>query len=137
VAYYTDQLSGLERDGVMTGWEEDADYLMEARHQFNAMDASLYKLRAIGPQASPWQQQAIDRIAPKAYEMATYLNDLIKEVNNYQGDVHLHQRYAQDTDRIFNRADYIVNSVDAFEQYASARQEIQQLRPELGLKAGS
>ena len=138
VGYLTDQLSGLERDGALTGWEQDADLLMETRDQVNAMDAMLCRLQSIEPEALAWQRKAVDRIAPKIYEMDNYLTDSIKCVNNYQDNVHIFdQQYIQDTDDMFDRADYIVKSVGTFEEYASARHEIHQLRPELGLKTGS
>ena len=137
VRYLADQLQAYERDPNLA-WEADAGILTRMRDQVNAMDRTLYTLRTIEGQTLPWQQKAIDRITPKTYELTSYVEDATQNLNNNHETIYsLDRTYAEDADGIYHRAAFIARSIGDYEHYAAARTEIQQLSPELGIRAGS
>jgi hypothetical protein len=133
-----DQLETFNRDGELMPWRADAGVLTRAKAQVNAMDETLYRLRAMRSEALPWQQRAIDRVAPKVIELTDYVQDAIQNLNNNHLTVHiLDNSYTQDADYMYQRANTIAHSIGQFEKYATARTEIQQLSPKLGMKVAS
>lgn len=132
------QLQAFIRDGSDTDWEGDADVLTRATAHVNAMDDTLYSLRSIRQQAAPWQQKAIDRIAPKVIELTDYFQAAVHSLNNNPITLHLlDQNYAQDTAGMYQRANTIANSIGRFENYATARAEARRLSRKLDLSAAS
>jgi hypothetical protein len=133
-----DQLQAFDREGSLISWQMDASVLITVKAQVNDMDNTLSRLRAIRPMALPWQQKAIDRVAPKMIELTDYVEDAIQNLNNNHLTPHiLGKSYALDADFMYQRANTIARSIHQFEEYAAARTEIQQLSPKLGTKAGS
>jgi hypothetical protein len=133
-----DQLQTFNRDGALISWEMDADVLTQAQAQVNAMDEELCRLRLIRRVTLPWQQKAIDRVAPKMIELTDYVEDALQNLNEKHNTVNtLDRSFAQDADFMYRRADTIARSIGNFEEYAAARTEIQQLSPKLGMHAGS
>lgn len=133
-----DRLEMFNRDGSTISWQADAAVLTEAKSQVNAMDQMLLRLRTIRGEALPWQQKAIDRVAPKVVELTDYVQDAILNLNNNQPTIHLlDQTYAQDAEDMYQRANTIALSIGQFEEYATAKSEIQQLGPKLGIKTVS
>lgn len=133
-----DQLEALKRDGTLMPWQADAGVLTRAKAQVNAMDEMFYRLQVMRPEALPWQQRAINRVASKVIELTDYVQDAIQNLNHNHLTVHiLDNSYTQDVDCIYQRANTIAHSIDQFEEYAAARNEIQQLSPKLGMKVAS
>ena len=138
VRYLADQLGTFERDGSVMSWRADAGVLMRAKAQVNAMDGILFRLRAMGQDVLPWQQQAIDRVAPKMVELTDYIQLAMQNLNAHHGTVRLADKsYTLDTGYMYQRADTIARSIGQFEKYATAKNEIQLLGPQLGMKVAS
>ena len=133
-----DQLGAFERDGAEMSWRADAGALMRAKSQVNAMDGILFRLRAMGQDVLPWQQQAIDHVSPNMIELTDYVQLAIQNLNAHHGTVHLLDKsYALDTGFMYQRANTIAHSIGQFEEYATAKNEIQLLGPQLGMKVAS
>jgi hypothetical protein len=133
-----DQLETFNRDGELMPWQADAGVLTRAKAQVNDMDSMLYRLRTMRPEALPWQQRAIDRVAPKVVELTDYVQDAIQNLDNNHLTVYIMDNsYTQDADYMYQRANTIAHSIGQFDEYATARTEIQQLSPKLGMKVAS
>lgn len=137
VHYLADELEMCEHDPLIS-WEADASILTRLRDRVNAMDKTLYTLRTIQEEAAPWQQKVIARVTPKAYEITSYVDDAMQNLNDNHETVHFPDKsYAEDADGIYQRAAFIARSIANYEKYAAARTEIQHLSPKLGIKAAS
>ena len=138
VRYLADQLGAFERDGSVMDWRVDAGVLMRAKAQVNAMDGMLFRLRAMGQDVLPWQQQAIDRVAPKMVELTDYIQLAMQNLNAHHGTAHLVDKsYTLETGFMYQRANLIARSIGQFEKYASAKNEMRLLGPQLGMKVAS
>jgi hypothetical protein len=132
------QLQAFNRDDADITWQADASLLITVKANVNDMNATLFRLRGIHQMALPWQQKAISSVAPKVIELTDYVDDAIQNLNEHHTTIHiLDKSYAQDADFMYQRANTIASSIGEFEKYASAKMEIQQLSPQLGIKAAS
>jgi hypothetical protein len=125
VLSYADTLEALDRDGPLAFWQDHAEQLSDIRDNVNKMGASLCRLQAIKSAASPWQQQAIDRIVPRAMDLATETDAAIKLLNDHQAEIYALSEYSTDVKGIFSSAEGVVNSVRQFPEYAQARKELE------------
>jgi hypothetical protein len=133
-----DQLEVFNRDGALLSWQADAGVLTRAKAQVNAMDDMLFRLRAMRQEALPWQQKAIDRIAPKVIELTDYVQAAVQNLNNNHLTVHiLDKSYTEDANGIYQRSNTIARAIGQYEEYGTARNEIKQLSPKLGMKLAS
>jgi hypothetical protein len=132
------QLQAFNLDGTDIDWQMDASTLTTVKAHVNDMNATLYRLRGIRQMALPWQQKAIDRVAPKMIELTDYVEDAIQNLNENHITVHiLDKSYALDADYMYQRANTIARSIHQFEEYAAAKSEVNELSPKLGTNAGS
>ena len=69
-------------------WQSHAGKLNEIRDHVNQAGQLLTKLNEAREEASPWQQQAIDRIYPLLKELAGNTETTIKHLNDNQGRIH-------------------------------------------------
>jgi hypothetical protein len=133
-----DQLQAFNRDGADITWQADASLLTRVRAQVNDMNATLFRLRGIHQMALPWQQRAISAVTPKVFELTEYVDDAIQNLNDHHATVHvLDKSYVADADFMYQRANTIARSISQFEEYATAKTEIQQLSPNLGMNPAS
>ncbi len=131
-----DQLQSYASVPNLYDWQIDGDVLNEARSRVNAMDAALFRLRALSGKTSPLQKKAIDRIAPTIVDLTDTTQLAITSFDRNESHLftsHL-RAYADD---MYNQAKLIGNSVEDFQHYSNARQELQQLGQELQIKASS
>jgi hypothetical protein len=136
VRYKADHLEARLRDPFENDWEYDAVLLDGAREQVNAMDKLLSQLRANKSEALPWQQKAIDRIAPSVVNLADTTQDAVVALNNNQGRVFF-SNLGVLADHMYNEAKLIDQAIGNLEKYANARGGAQQLRQTSRLKNNS
>jgi hypothetical protein len=128
-----DQLQARLRDSFGNDWEFDSDLLERMRARVNLMDKLLSQLRARQSEALPWQQQAIERIAPSVVNLSDTTQDAIASLDDNKGHI-----YSSDlgvlTDHMYNEARLIDQVIGDFKKYADASKEAQQLGQTLDLK---
>jgi hypothetical protein len=128
-----DQLQARLRDSFGNDWEFDSDVLERVRARVNLMDKLLSQLRAKQSEALPWQQQAIERIAPSVVNLSDTTQDAIASLNNNKGHI-----YSSDlgvlADHMYNEARLIDQAIGNFKKYADVSKEAQQLGQTLDLK---
>jgi hypothetical protein len=117
-------------------WESDGYLLERVRDRVNEMDNLLSQLRGNQAEASPWQQKAIERIAPSVVNLTDTTQAAIVALNNNQGHPYFSNLVGLAGD-IYDRASQIARTTGGFEQYANARHEVHQLKQTLGLKGNS
>ena len=100
------------------------------------MDKLLSQLRENQAEASPWQQEAIERIAPSVPSLTDTTQDAIASLKNNREEIYFSNMVGLARD-IYDRASQIVQTTRNFEEYANARHEVEQLRQTLGLKNNS
>lgn len=148
----TDLLSGIETDSrhiatladevIMlrrqpaVAWTSHGSTLMEIREAVNDMGMKLSRLETIRSSALPWQQQAIDRVAPLVRLTADNVQDAILFLNANQHGL-WKPEYGKYTRNMAAEAGQIATSVREFETYANARQREMQLGKDLGMSSGS
>ncbi len=148
----TDLLSGIETDSrhirsfageletyrtqLTAGWVLHGEKLMEIRDAVNDMGTKLSRLETIRSSTLPWQQQAIDRVAPLVRLTADNAQDAILFLNANQGSL-WKPEYGKYARNMATEAREIATSVREFEQYASAHQREMQLEKTLGMSSGS
>jgi hypothetical protein len=77
-----DEMEALTRSN--TSWETHAAKLEEIKEHVNAMGQLLPKLLESRDSASPWQQQAIDRMVPLLKELAANTTAAIQHLSQNQ-----------------------------------------------------
>jgi hypothetical protein len=114
-----DQLEARLREPFLNDWESDGSLLERMRTRVNAMDKLLLQLRTNRSEALPWQQQAIDRIAPSVVNLSDTTQDAILSLNNNQGHI-----YASNlgglADHMYEEAKLIEQAIGNFEKSANA-----------------
>jgi hypothetical protein len=117
-------------------WSSHGQKLEEIKQAVNDMGMKLSRLESIRSSALPWQQQAIDRVAPLVRLTADNTQDAILFLN-----ANLHglwkPEYGKYTRNMADEAGQIATSVREFETYANARQREMQLGKDLGMSSGS
>lgn len=131
-----DQLEARLRAPFENDWESDGDLLERVRDRVNEMDKLLYQLRENQAEASPWQREAIERIAPSVVNLTGTAEAAIVSLSDNQGHPYFSNLAGLAGD-IYDRASQIARTAGDFEQYANARHEAHQLKQTLGLKGNS
>jgi len=72
-------------------WESHADQVNMIKTHINKLGKLLQQMSDNRATASPWQQQAIDRITPLAAELASDVEKTIEHLNNNQNRLHTRQ----------------------------------------------
>jgi hypothetical protein len=128
-----EQLQEQLRIPSQNDWMSDGDLLERVRDRVNEMDKLLSQLRENQAAASPWQQKAIERIAPSVVNLTDTTQAAIVTLNDNHGRVGLSDLPGLARD-ISDRASQIVRATGDFERYANARHELRQLEQTLELK---
>jgi hypothetical protein len=113
-------------------WELEGDLLERVRDRVNEMDKLLSQLRENQAEASPWQQKAIERIAPSVVILTDTTDAAIASLNDNLTHPSLSNLPGLTRD-IYDRASQIARATREFEQYANARHEVRQLEQTLKL----
>lgn len=75
----SDELESFTRSSV--SWESHAAELEVIKEHINKIGQTLQKMQSLRSSASPWQQEAIDRIAPVAQKLASNTTAAIEHLN--------------------------------------------------------
>jgi len=134
VKYDADQLQTLQSSAGLIGWQPEAELLQETGNDVNAMNEMLCRLRHIERVDSPWQQHAINRIAPRLIELASYTDMAINYLNSHH-DYLFAPGYNADIKGIYVRAKQVHQVIRSSEEHASARQEVHTAGHEVGVRS--
>lgn len=122
-----DTLEALDREPFENYWQYDATLLNRARTRANAMDGMLCRLETIRRVSSPWEKQAISRIAPSVVELSDTTRSAIHYLNRNQVAL-MFPAYTDQAEIMYNKANRIVNFVDEYQKYVNERTEARTLR---------
>jgi hypothetical protein len=130
-----DRLQALTDEPWVVDWHAFGEQLQSVHDRVNEMDKLLSQLRANQSEALPWQQQAINRIAPTVVNLTDTTQAAIVSLNENQ-DVYYSDLRGLAGD-MCNQARRIEQAIANFEKYANARHEAPQLKQTLGPKNNS
>jgi hypothetical protein len=100
------------------------------------MNKLLYNVRVHQAEASPLQEEIIDRVAPPALELAGTTEVAIDTLKNNEAAPYM-SNLAGLANAIYKEASRVDQAVGDLNKYAHARREEHQLRQTLGLKNNS
>jgi hypothetical protein len=83
LARNADEMTSLLHNDV--SWQSHADMLVRIKEDVNNMRRIVAKLQEEREEASPWQQQAIDRMVPMLKEIAANTSAAIEHLNQNHG----------------------------------------------------
>jgi hypothetical protein len=117
-------------------WQLQGTEWTAIKREISDMGGKLCRLEQIRRVVAPWQQQAIDRVAPQIRLMADSATDAIHFLDSNEGNFWepVNQKYASN---IFQDSGRIARSVQNFEAFAKAHREEMHLEKTLGVKAGA
>jgi hypothetical protein len=130
-----DQLDTLQASAGLIGWQDEAGLLEDTKTDVNAMNEMLCRLRHIERVDHPSQQHAIDEIAPKLVELASYTQMAVDYLNSHH-DYLFAPNYNSDINGIYLRAKQVHQVMSDSEKYAGAQQEVHTLGHGLGVRSG-
>lgn len=84
--YDTEDMRSFARSQL--SWQSHASKLTQIKEHVNAAGQLLTKLHEAKASASPWQQQAIDRVTPLLQELAANTSTMIAHLNKNQNRIH-------------------------------------------------
>lgn len=132
------EVARLQVQGDQISWKAQSARLARARNDINTMGDDLEQLHQMNTRLEPWQQSLIQKITPRAYEMADQLDAAINTMNQYQSKDHLAlTEYPQNINQIYRNANQISDTIGTVTQYAHAEQKMEALNKMNGTKAGS
>jgi uncharacterized protein YoxC len=113
-----------------TNWQSHADTLNRIADHVNNMGKILEKLQSERDEASPWQQQAIDRMVPLLKDIAANTTAAIEHLNKNQirpvsGDYKDYLEQNADT------AHELADTISAFDKYGRTRAKLEELQDKL------
>jgi len=123
-----DDMTSLLRNDV--SWQSHADMLNRIKDHVNNMGKILEKLQSERDEASPWQQQAIDRMAPLLREIANNTTAAIEHLNQNQlrpvsGD---YKDYLQENAETSHS---LADMISSFEKYGRTRSKLEELQDKI------
>ena len=101
-------------------WQAHAFKLHHVRIEVNDMGKELCRLDVIRPALEPWQQNAIDRIAPHIQLVADNAQDAIVFLNAHESNM-WQPTYRLYVRNLYRQAHQISHTVKNVESYASAQ----------------
>jgi hypothetical protein len=113
-----------------TSWQSHADTLNRIADHVNNMGKILEKLQSERDEASPWQQQAIDRMVPLLKDIAANTTAAIEHLNKNQirpvsGDYKDYLEQNADT------AHELADTISAFDKYGRTRAKLEELQDKI------
>lgn len=135
VRQHAANLQTYGRENVVD-WQSHADQLDRVRAEVNDMGAKLCRLQEIRRVLAPWQQAAIDRIAPQIRLIADNAKDAIQFANNNQ-EALWQPVYTKYIANLYHEGQSVSTTVNDFEEYAHTRTAYRELQKTLGMKTAS
>jgi hypothetical protein len=120
--------------GSKLSWQSHGDQLTLVKDHINQMGGRLERLQEIRHVASPWQQQAIDRMVPVAVELATRTQAAIEHLNENQSYLFA-PTYTGHLSTIAEQAGTLNESANTFVEYGKIQEKLDQLREKLEIRA--
>src|SRR6267142_2673155 len=124
----SDQLEGFTES--YASWESHAVELERMKDRINAIGKTISKLQELRSSASPWQEEAIDRIIPVAQKLASNTTAAIEHLN--QSPKRLQDpQYKQYLTSNAEAARQLSNMVKDFVDYGKTRNTLERLEKRL------
>jgi len=113
-------------------WQSHATRVHEMKEHANDLIRDFNQLSSMRGDASPWQQEAIDRINPLLQEMAAHLTATINHLNDNQSRTHLpqYQQYVHANRELMVKTARLVSE---FADYSEAKTVVNELEKKLEL----
>ncbi len=111
-------------------WESHADQINTIRDHVNNLGEVLQKMGERRQFASPWQQNAIDRITPLAAELASNIETTIDHINKNQDRLHTPQ-YREYLDTNYDVSTSLSGLISDFVSYGKNKAKFDVLGTEL------
>jgi DNA mismatch repair ATPase MutS len=123
-----DEMTGLIHNDV--SWQSHADVLNRIRDHVNNMGRIVEKLESERDEASPWQQQAIDRMVPLLKEIASSTTAAIEHLN--QNHVRpVSEDYNDYLQKNADTAHELADMISSFEEYDRTRTKLEKLQDKI------
>jgi K+-sensing histidine kinase KdpD len=123
-----DELESFTRSPV--SWESHATELESIKEHINKIGQTIQKLQGMRDSASPWQQEAIDRIIPVAQKLASNTTAAIERLNRNRS--HLQDpQYQQYLKSNADAARALSSMVRDFVDYGKTRNALERLERRL------
>jgi len=129
-----DQLRMVAKEPEVS-WELHAERLTAIKEAVNDMGSKLCRLEAIRSAALPWQQKAIDDVAPAVRLMADNAEDAIIYLNEHQGNLWI-PTYDKYMANLSTESGHVFDVVKNFEQYAHLKQELSSVAQSVEMPGG-
>jgi hypothetical protein len=123
-----DELESLTRTNV--SWQSHAAKLEDMKAHVNAMGQLVPKLVASRDSASPWQQQAVDRMVPLLKELAANTTAAIQHVNQNQ-ERPTSGNYTEYLKENTETAHQLSDMISSFVRYGQTRAKLENLEQKL------
>jgi hypothetical protein len=123
-----DELEALTRSNV--SWQSHATKLEDMKDHVNAMGRLVPKLVASRDSASPWQQQAVDRMVPLLKELAANTTAAIQHVSQNQ-ERPTSGNYTEYLKENTETAHQLSDMISSFVRYGQTRAKLENLEQKL------
>ena len=123
-----DELEALTRSNV--SWQSHATKLEDMKDHVNAMGRLVPKLVASRDSASPWQQQAVDRMVPLLKELAANTTAAIQHVSQNQ-ERPTSGNYTEYLKENSETAHQLSDMISSFVRYGQTRAKLENLEQKL------
>ena len=117
-------------------WETHASRLNAMKEHVNSMGKINQQLHDQRAEASPWQQEAIDRITPLLRDMASELTATINHLNDHQTQVQM-QPYRDYAHSNYDLASRTARMISDFVEYSQSKSRSEELEHKLELPSTS
>jgi hypothetical protein len=123
-----DELESLTRSNVT--WQSHAEKLEQVKEHVNAMGQLVPKLLASRDSASPWQQQAIDRMVPLLKELASNTSAAIEHLKQHP-ERPTSGAYPEYLKENAETAHQLSDMISSFWRYGQTRAKLENLKQKL------
>ena len=128
-------LESYTRHSTMS-WESHAAKLTSIKGHANDLIEDFNKLTSRKQQGSPWQQDAIERVAPLLQEMSHHLSATINHLNDNKARIHMppYREYAKANRKYMGRTSQLISD---FVEYGEMRARADALETALELDSSA
>ena len=119
---------------MSVSWQSHAEQITMIKTHINELGKLLREMDSKRETASPWQQQAIDRITPLAAELASDVEKTIEHINNNQNRLHT-QQYKDYLASNYEVSESISALISDYVSYGKNKAKYEKLGTELELSS--
>jgi hypothetical protein len=124
-----DDMESLIRSDV--SWQSHADMLEQVKEHVNQLGRIAAQLEQKRDSASPWQQQAIDRMLPVLKELAANTTAAINHLNENKARPLQMSSYPQYLKENAESAHNLADMISSFVKYGETRAKVEKLEQKL------